>query len=191
MSTSSLDFINATMMDVNGNGLSDIIMKHEYKWTQSCVIPKMLNARATCRPTTNSTSANGVYIASMVNGVMTYTYSNTVDAASDLLRTSDFNGDGLTDIAMRNRWGWSYSLSKGDGTFTDWQALPVLEAADLSIAQRHIFIDIDGNGRTGILAATSSNKYNICPCQVPPSKGSTLFTAARLTLAATAKRQFA
>ncbi|MPY24443.1 toxin TcdB middle/N-terminal domain-containing protein [Shewanella sp. YLB-07] len=161
VSTSSLDFINASMMDVNGNGLSDIIMKHEYRWTQSCLDPKMLGTRSTCVPTTSSSSQNGVYIASMIDGVITYTYSNTVDAASDLLRTGDFNGDGLTDIAVRSSWGWRYYLSKGDGTFTDWQALSVLEAADADIANRHIFIDINGNGRTDILEATSSNMYNI------------------------------
>ncbi|MBW8184280.1 toxin TcdB middle/N-terminal domain-containing protein [Shewanella nanhaiensis] len=177
----SANIKNSAMIDVNGDGLTDIVMKVK-KTTE--VLPDPGCGEIPYSQKTESITSqqevgtNGydcgtrftysyktfAFVASVSSsGQVTYTATDSSRLGTTLkaLRAADFNGDGLTDIAYISGERWYYRLSKGDGTFTAVKALVGIEAKTANIYNRHQFVDLDADGRADILAATSTKKYNI------------------------------
>ncbi|WP_064791916.1 toxin TcdB middle/N-terminal domain-containing protein [Shewanella woodyi] len=177
----SANIKNSAMIDVNGDGLTDIVMKVK-KTTEVLPDPgcgQIPNSQKTESTTSQQeVGTNGydcgirfthsyktfAFVASVSSsGQVTYTATDSSRLGTTLkaLRAADFNGDGLTDIAYISGERWYYRLSKGDGTFTAVKALVGIEAKTANIYNRHQFVDLDADGRADILAATSTKKYNI------------------------------
>lgn len=161
---------NTAMVDINADGLTDLIM----------TIKKTTSSNGPCGPMStgvvcpiapaaqyNAQSSVSyktyVFIASVINNQITYTATNGTYLETDLnnLNVADFNGDGLTDVSYRLRKIWYYRLSKGNGAFTLRKALAGINATNNSIYNRHQFIDFNNDGRTDVLAATANRNYDI------------------------------
>ena len=177
----SANIKNSAMIDINGDGLTDIVMKVQ-KTTEvlpdpGCgEIPYSQKNESITSQQEVGTNANDcrtrfihsyktfAFVASVSSsGQVTYTATDSSALGTTLkaLRVADFNGDGLTDIAYISGESWYYRLSKGDGTFTAVKTLVGIQGKTESIYNRHQFVDLDADGRTDILAATSTKKYNI------------------------------
>ena len=185
---SSYSFSNSALIDINGDGLTDIIMRA----TKMVILPpdnpycqdqasNRLRKRYQaalfldeCRQRVEYKSRTYAYTAKVINGQVTYhAYRDShLGGSLSSLRVADFNGDGLTDIAFRLNNNWYYRLSRGDGSFTYSKILADLNGSDEKRYNRHVFIDIDGDGRTDILEAQKSASFNIllsAPSNTPDS----------------------
>lgn len=172
---------NPAMLDINGDGISDIILKMA-KSTRGrvppgCAEPGMQGPMGEsgskgpaegedCRPIITTKYKTFAFIASFEGGKATYTATSesSLEDSFYSFRGADFNGDGLTDFAYITGGVWYYRLSKGDGTFTNRE--PLSNSGDLNsskaeVYNRHQFIDIDADGRTDILAATEGQHYKL------------------------------
>ena len=178
----SANIKNSAMIDVNGDGLTDIVMKmrkittnppppgcdgqeeRSLKEPTSSLQGLAGPSGSNCRTTTSISYKTYAFIASVnSSGQVRYSATNSSYLGTTLkaLRVADFNGDGLTDIAFISGEKWYYRLSKGDGTFTGSKVLIGINATTVSIYNRHQFVDLDADGRSDILVATSTKTYNI------------------------------
>ncbi|ABE53494.1 Rhs family protein-like protein [Shewanella denitrificans OS217] len=171
----SANIKNSAMIDVNGDGLTDIVIKMRKITTNppppGCYDPRMLAVAAVeddeaaerCRETITVDYGTYAFIASVNAGQVSYTATDNsyLGATLKAMRVADFNGDGLTDIAYIASDRWYYRLSKGNGIFTSPKALNGIDAKTESIYNRHQFVDLDADGRSDILAATTSKNYTI------------------------------
>ncbi|KPZ73140.1 tRNA nuclease WapA precursor [Shewanella sp. P1-14-1] len=175
--STSANLKNSAMIDINGDGLTDIVMRvlkvTEPEFDPGCGMNPLSIASSSqpsaetqaidCDRTVTRTYRTYAFIASVDNGQVKYNATNSPVLGSTLkaLRAADFNGDGLTDIAYISSDTWHYRLSKGNGTFTSAKVLTGIEAKTESVYNRHQFADIDADGRTDILAATKTKSYSI------------------------------
>ncbi|WP_298769041.1 toxin TcdB middle/N-terminal domain-containing protein [uncultured Shewanella sp.] len=160
---------NTAMVDINADGLTDLIMTVKKTISNDPCGPFVTGYACPIAPTAEynsqaSTDYNTyAFIASFENNKITYTATNGTHLEKGLnnLSVADFNGDGLTDVTYQLRQIWYYRLSKGDGSFTFRKALTGINATNSSIYHRHQFIDLNNDGRTDVLAATANRNYDI------------------------------
>ncbi len=160
---------NTAMVDINADGLTDLIMTIKKTISNDPCGPMVTGSACPIAPmmeyhNESNTSYNTyAFLASFDNNQITYTASNATHLEKDLndLSVADFNGDGLTDVTYRMHNIWYYRLSKGDGSFIFRKALAGINATSSDLYNRHQFIDVNNDGRTDVLAATSSTQYEI------------------------------
>lgn len=78
-----------------------------------------------------------------------------LDISQDV-RIADFNGDGLSDFFYHKGSKWYIELSKGDGSFESANVPSGVNGTDLEKYVYHRLMDINGDGKTDILAYTGS-----------------------------------
>ncbi|RYV04074.1 hypothetical protein SOPP22_01340 [Shewanella sp. OPT22] len=178
----SVNLKNSAMVDINGDGLTDIIMKvtkTTYDDPPGCDKrfiagdDNFINGPGNpCAPIVSTERRTYAYIASVNNGDVTYTAKSYLGSSLPNMRLADLNGDGLTDILFTSSEVWNYRLSYGDGRFQFPKVITGINAKDEHIFNRHQFVDLDADGRADILGATDSASYRIimsAPSNTPDS----------------------
>ncbi|MCL1125856.1 toxin TcdB middle/N-terminal domain-containing protein [Shewanella surugensis] len=161
---------NTAMVDINADGLTDLILTVKKTTSNNGPCgPMYTGVVCPIAPSMQYSTQSSVsyktyaFIASVNHHQITYTATNGTYLETDLsdLNVADFNGDGLTDVSYRLRKIWYYRLSKGNGSFTFRKALAGINATNNDIYSRHQFIDFNNDGRTDVLAATASRNYDL------------------------------
>lgn len=166
---------NASALDVNGDGRSDILYQDKTVTAQCRIGNEILNISGG-----NCADQGGTQLSNLVeynwklyvsNGGTSYKYVQTVSRSRYFEPTiSDLNGDGLSDLVYRAGTEWNYMLSNGT-KFGAVQTFKLYTAANNESAvsvreenkDRVMFIDVTGDGRADMLSpnwgATSWSVY--------------------------------
>ena len=163
------DMKSASMLDVNGDGKTDLIIKvSQSVWEpdpgSGCreqVYSEPVYSKQSAE--FNSTSACGQWVTTTSVKLFTSTGSSLVEKQSlgniADVRAVDLNGDGYTDLMYRSNSRWYYRLS--DGTKLLAARLSGLPAVADNVVGLNYFIDVNGDGRTDVLLPTSSSNWSI------------------------------
>ncbi|PHS14045.1 MAG: hypothetical protein COA86_16255 [Kangiella sp.] len=154
---------NASGIDVNGDGRSDLII-HVTDSGSTCTVGSTTIYALNSWECVNE--EGGVWSTFSNTGWRLYTSTGTslIQAQSlgnyEDARVADLNGDGLTDLLLYSSGSvWSYRLSDGQG-FLASQVLNVGSTTDTYKNQSY-FIDLNGDGAVEFLKATSNTNWNI------------------------------
>ena len=126
---------NAMIADMNGNGLNDLLVICDERYTV------YLNQGGGLSSSTFSDS---------------YRYTSQDMTNHDILTFGDFNGDGLPDILTKESWNWYFYLNSGDGNFV--KSLCASSGYNVISNNCHCdIIDFDGDGRSDVVLTETSH----------------------------------
>ncbi|ROQ23367.1 RHS repeat-associated protein [Gallaecimonas pentaromativorans] len=176
--SSSIDSLdNMSLVDVNGDGLTDLLLAYTMT-VGTCKGYPDEDSEDSCSAVDGhwqeyTSTSLGVWIA---NG---QGYDDPVTIVDEnhfkTIMSADFNGDGLTDFLYRNLGGWSYIISLGDGHFTKPKLISIY-GDDSNFYKVHL-ADINGDGRTDIIfPGSSGNDAYINYAYVPAGSTTVDFT---------------
>jgi len=160
---------SASGFDVNGDGKSDLIIKVTTT-TGGCYVSGRLypfvRSSRECQFDWGgnwSTSSNTEYKLFKSSGTTNspeLSLLQTLGSASymNTLRVADFNGDGLNDLTYVANDKWYYRLSDGTELLSPREAGLVTSSTKKLLNQ---FIDLNGDGRTDVLHATSTSNWYV------------------------------
>lgn len=164
---------SASIVDVNGDGKTDIFLKIKTKFISEEENDECLATGGTEVFGPSSWQLNGGPDCNTPTVRYSYTWNaytlngnklvnidfNLNSSPSGELRSADFNGDGLSDVAYRDFDTWYYRLSTGKN-FTNPKALTVMGTSNNSEDfARHRFMDINKDGRTDIARYLTTGSY--------------------------------
>jgi len=184
---------NASGIDINGDGRSDLIIKVTDTVSTCTVNGKVygfVSGRNECE-----TDLQGTWSTSTTTGYKLYTSNGSaLNKAQDLgnhedVRVADINGDGLTDFLQYNSGSqWSYRLSDGRSLLPS-VTLPYGSTSDIYKNQSY-FIDLNGDGAVEFLKATSSTNWNIYVSQYASDSSVSMTYRGNITRTSGAAYQF-
>lgn len=155
---------NASGIDINGDGRSDLIIKVT-DTISTCTVNGQVYGFVASRGECEN-DIGGTWFTSTTTGYKLYTSNGSaLNKAQDLgnhedVRVADINGDGLTDLLQYSSASqWSYRLSDGRSLLPG-VTLPNGSTSDTYKNQSY-FIDLNGDGAVEFLKATSSTNWNI------------------------------
>jgi len=137
------------LLDVDGDGLPDLVTHQEKRWGLLSPNPADPNAEWIFRPVTEI----GTWVE--------YHHGTGV---------GDVNGDGRPDLVLHNGW-WEQPANRTD----TWQAHPYTFGAGRGGAQM-VVIDMDGDGDADVVSALDAHLWGLAWFeQVPAASGGTTF----------------
>lgn len=165
---------NASAMDINGDGRSDLIFKEQHNsgYCEGARIPE----KAECEYEGGEWHSQTSYYWKLfvANGDGTFTEKQVLSESAELdYHVADLNGDGLSDIVIRTASSWMYRLSNGN-VFLGLRELKTTAGAKFGIDSddKHLamFLDASQDGKTDILVPNSTGtQWKILFTRVYPS----------------------
>ncbi|MFN3901393.1 MAG: toxin TcdB middle/N-terminal domain-containing protein, partial [Alishewanella aestuarii] len=163
------DMKSASMLDVNGDGKTDLIIRvSQTVWQPDpgagCQVQIQSEpAYSTQNTEASPTSSCGQWVTTTSVKLFISTGSSLVEAQNlgniADVRAVDLNGDGYTDLMYRSDNRWYYRLSNGNELLPARQAgLPAVPNNLLGLTY---FIDVNGDGRTDVLLPSNSSNWSI------------------------------
>ena len=186
------NFKTSAAVDVNGDGLTDLLLKVRETTTQCTngrgeVIP-FVRTRQECEG-----DHNGTWLQNTTNDwrVLVSTGSGYIEQQRlygttnvDTLRVADINGDGLTDIFYVSGNKWWQRLSNGM-QFTGSTDTGI--STNSTDKYRTYFVDLNADGRTDMLVPSGSTAFKIY-MSVPTTGHSATYWQSRGTLSVSPSR---
>ena len=153
----SANIKNASGIDVNGDGRSDLVIKVTTSGG-SCSINDYFDTRADCEQfggKWKSVYSNKYRL--LVSDGVNYLHKQTLDKY-DEVRVADLNGDGYTDLMYQQGTRWYYRLSNGI-EFLSPQSTGFNTSDTLDNLM--YFVDLNADGRADVLYPTSSSNWSV------------------------------
>ena len=160
---------SASAFDINADGRSDLFIEVTTS-TDACyrsngtVIP-FISTPAECNDAGGTwvygqaSFTRQLFISSGSTAAPTFSQAFVLVGEVNTVRTADFNGDGLLDVAYVKNNAWYYRLSNGI-TLLDEHAMTNMSTAD-NRKNLNQFVDLNGDGRADVLHAVSTSKWDV------------------------------
>ena len=168
----SANIKNASGVDVNGDGRSDLVIKVSTR-THSCsVAPRYIIYKGECQDAGGTWYIDNasMYQLLVSNGDNYVQQQNLGDL--NTVRVADLNGDGYTDLVYQIGSNWYYRLSNGI-EFLAPQSMG-LSTSD-TLDHLMYFIDLNSDGRADILYPASLTNWHIILSRPSPSANKLIF----------------
>ena len=168
----SANIKNASGVDVNGDGRSDLVIKVSTR-THSCsVASRYIISKGECRDAGGTWYIDNysMYQLLVSDGDKYVQQQNLGDL--NTVRVADLNGDGYTDLVYQIGSSWYYRLSNGI-QFLSPQSMGL--ATSDTLDHLMYFIDLNSDGRADILYPTSSTNWHIILSRPSPSANKIIF----------------
>ena len=154
---------SASAFDVNGDGRSDLFLNVS---AGVCFlhgeISPFLKTAAECNDANGTWDSNyttrELLISTGTMSAPTFTKLNVLDEEINTVRTADFNGDGLQDVAYVRGSTWFYRIADGLTLLAERSMGITTNSTNKAYSQ---FVDLNGDGRVDVLHATSTSHWDV------------------------------